>query len=56
MLIIITVVLFIAGTLILVFTDYQFTGAIICLIGLTTILRYNLHYALVKWIQDKWKK
>ena len=53
MLIAITILLFIIGSLLIMYTDYQVIGALIATIGIMTIFLYNLSYALYQWIKRK---
>lgn len=52
MLIAITLILFVLGTLVIILTDYKATGAVIATLGILTILIYNLGYEAIR----KWKK
>ena len=53
MLIAITVILFIIGTIIITLTDFKLLGAITSTVGILTMLLYNLGYELYRWL---WKR
>lgn len=53
MLIAITIILFLIGSILIKFTDYNLSGAIIATLGILTILWYNGIYELIQWIKRK---